>query len=170
MVGPCGNTSASAFSHPTPTIRRAGIRWSWHRRCRQRRWTRQCRLLTRIARDRRELRKIAADRSDAGPTEVATQPEWPQIALLQVQDADDVRLQRSGTVKDAGGALLFSCLGRGQGLYGVANHDSDLFCKHLGPRPLGGFFANGEIGPVAGQTFLPGYTRVFGIFRPRPAG
>jgi small ligand-binding sensory domain FIST len=78
-----------------------------------------------------------------------------------------VRLSRSGAARDAGGALLFSCLGRGQGLYGVANHDSDLLCKHLGALPLGGFFANGEIGPVGGQTFLHGYTSVFGIFRPR---
>jgi small ligand-binding sensory domain FIST len=77
-----------------------------------------------------------------------------------------VRLARSGRAKDVGGALLFSCLGRGQGLYGVPNHDSDLFCKHIGPLPLGGFFANGEIGPVSGQTFLHGYTSVFGMFRP----
>jgi small ligand-binding sensory domain FIST len=80
-----------------------------------------------------------------------------------------VRLQRAGAVPDGSGALLFSCIGRGQGLYGVPNHDSDLFCKHVGALPLGGFFANGEIGPVGGQTFLHGYTSAFGIFRPRPA-
>ena len=92
-------------------------------------------------------------------------------ARASAQDLEQrlLRLQRSGAALDASGALLFSCLGRGQGLYGVPNHDSDLFCKHLGPLPLGGFFANGEIGPVGGQTFLHGYTSVFGIFRARPA-
>ncbi len=40
-----------------------------------------------------------------------------------------------------------------------------MFCRHAGRVPLGGFFANGEIGPVGGQTFLHGYTSVFGIFR-----
>ena len=65
------------------------------------------------------------------------------------------------------GALLFSCLGRGQYLYGRPNHDTDLFRAKLGPVPLGGFFCNGEIGPVAGTTFLHGYTSSFGLFRPR---
>ena len=65
------------------------------------------------------------------------------------------------------GALLFSCLGRGQYLYGRPNHDTDLFRDKLGPVPLGGFFCNGEIGPVSGTTFLHGYTSSFGIFRPR---
>jgi small ligand-binding sensory domain FIST len=65
------------------------------------------------------------------------------------------------------GALLFSCLGRGQYLYGRANHDTDLFRDKLGAVPLGGFFCNGEIGPVSGTTFLHGYTSSFGIFRAR---
>ena len=63
------------------------------------------------------------------------------------------------------GALLFSCLGRGQYLYGKPNHDTDLFRDKLGDVPLGGFFCNGEIGPVSGTTFLHGYTSSFGLFR-----
>jgi small ligand-binding sensory domain FIST len=62
------------------------------------------------------------------------------------------------------GCLLFSCLGRGRHLYGCPDHDSDAFRRHLGPVPLGGFFCNGEIGPVRGMTFLHGYTSVFGLF------
>lgn len=67
----------------------------------------------------------------------------------------------------AQGALLFSCLGRGQYLYGKPNHDSEVFRDKLGQVPLGGFFCNGEIGPVSGTTFLHGYTSSFGIFRAR---
>ena len=63
------------------------------------------------------------------------------------------------------GALLFSCLGRGENLYGKPNHDSGIFHDKLGSVPLGGFFCNGEIGPVSGTTFLHGYTSSFGIFR-----
>ena len=63
------------------------------------------------------------------------------------------------------GALLFSCLGRGQYLYGRPNHDTGIFQDKLGSVPLGGFFCNGEIGPVSGTTFLHGYTSSFGIFR-----
>jgi small ligand-binding sensory domain FIST len=65
------------------------------------------------------------------------------------------------------GALLFSCLGRGQYLYGRPNHDTDVFREKLGAVPLGGFFCNGEIGPVSGTTFLHGYTSSFGLFRPK---
>jgi len=65
------------------------------------------------------------------------------------------------------GALLFSCLGRGQFLYGHADHDTDAFRRQIGDLPLGGFFCNGEIGPVHGQTFLHGYTSAFALFRGR---
>ena len=65
------------------------------------------------------------------------------------------------------GALLFSCLGRGEYLYGRPNHDTDIFREKLGHVPLGGFFCNGEIGPVGGTTFLHGYTSSFGLFRSR---
>lgn len=89
--------------------------------------------------------------------------------------ADDLRfmLKRYTDTheRNAAGALLFSCLGRGQYLYGIPNHDSDCFREYVGEIPLGGFFCNGEIGPVGGSTFLHGYTSSFGIFRAKePAG
>jgi small ligand-binding sensory domain FIST len=75
--------------------------------------------------------------------------------------------ERSSQPKpDPCGALMFSCLGRGKGLYGTPNFDSQRFRELLGELPLGGFFCNGEIGPVGGSTFLHGYTSCFGIFRP----
>ncbi|NEQ42648.1 MAG: hypothetical protein F6K00_03425 [Leptolyngbya sp. SIOISBB] len=64
------------------------------------------------------------------------------------------------------GALMFACMGRGEGLYQKPNFDTQLFQEFLGDLPMGGFFCNGEIGPVAGTTFLHGYTSVFGICRP----
>ncbi|MBD2039965.1 FIST C-terminal domain-containing protein [Microcoleus sp. FACHB-672] len=74
--------------------------------------------------------------------------------------------QASSTGLPAGvGALMFSCVGRGEGLYGKANFDSQLFNQYLKNIPLSGFFCNGEIGPVCGSTFLHGYTSVFGICR-----
>jgi small ligand-binding sensory domain FIST len=66
------------------------------------------------------------------------------------------------------GALLFSCTGRGSGLFGAVDHDTALFEEKLGPAALGGFFCNGEIGPVGGTTFLHGYTSAFALFRRRP--
>lgn len=64
------------------------------------------------------------------------------------------------------GALLFSCTGRGEYLYGRPNHDSDLFAKKFKSVPLSGFFCAGEIGPVSKNTYVHGYTSCFGLFRP----
>lgn len=63
------------------------------------------------------------------------------------------------------GALLFSCLGRGAGLFGEPDHDCRLFKRLIGDVAVGGFFCNGEIGPVGGTTFLHGYTSSFALFR-----
>jgi small ligand-binding sensory domain FIST len=76
------------------------------------------------------------------------------------------RYARSTPTPPPAAALLFSCVGRGQNLYGVPNHDSDVFLKTVGRLPLGGFFCNGEIGPVEGATYLHGYTSCFGVLRP----
>ena len=81
--------------------------------------------------------------------------------------ADDLDAMLGRYHEKPAGSLLFSCLGRGQHLYGRADHDTDLVRRHLGEVPLGGFFCNGEIGPVQGTTFLHGYTSAFGFFRPR---
>ncbi|WP_353090681.1 FIST C-terminal domain-containing protein, partial [Synechococcus lacustris] len=67
-------------------------------------------------------------------------------------------------------ALLFACLGRGQGLYGEANVDVGL-CRELFPDiPVAGLFCNGEIGPVAGSTQMHGYTAswAFLVASPKP--
>jgi small ligand-binding sensory domain FIST len=63
------------------------------------------------------------------------------------------------------GVLMFSCLGRGESLYGEADFDSGILAEYF-PLPMGGFFCNGEIGPVGDNTFMHGYTVVFGMFRP----
>lgn len=67
----------------------------------------------------------------------------------------------------AAGALLFSCTGRGVGLYEQPDHDSNAFRRLVADIPLGGFFCNGEIGPVHNATYLHSYTSVFAVFRPR---
>jgi small ligand-binding sensory domain FIST len=67
------------------------------------------------------------------------------------------------------GGLMFSCVGRGMSLYGEPNHDTGLFHRVVGPVPLGGFFCNGEIGPVHGRTHMHGYTSSLGLFRPKHA-
>ena len=90
-------------------------------------------------------------------------------ARTSAQDLDEMLrgYQSREATPPPRGSLLFSCLGRGHYLYGVADHDTGAFRRHLGDIPLGGFFCNGEIGPVHGTTFLHGYTSAFGLFRPK---
>jgi small ligand-binding sensory domain FIST len=75
------------------------------------------------------------------------------------------RFAERSSSQQARGALLFSCLGRGLLLYGYPDHDTGVFKEKIGDLPVGGFFCNGEIGPVGGSTRLHGYTSSFGIFR-----
>ncbi len=76
-----------------------------------------------------------------------------------------MRYQEHQRTSTGFGALMFSCVARGEGLYGQPNFDSQLFRRYLKNIPLTGFFCNGEIGPVDGSTFLHHYTSVFGICR-----
>ena len=94
-----------------------------------------------------------------------------QRIQFHLRDADtsgedlELLLDRHRTESEAVGALMFSCLGRGEGLYGQLNYDSKLFDRYFTQVPVSGFFCNGEIGPVGNMTFLHGYTSVFGIVR-----
>ncbi len=62
------------------------------------------------------------------------------------------------------GALLFSCLGRGEGMYGAPSHDIKALHEYVGPVATAGFFCNGEIGPVGERAFVHGFTSVIGLF------
>lgn len=58
------------------------------------------------------------------------------------------------------GGLYFTCLGRGQHMFGELNRELELISEILGEVPLAGFYANGEI---AGNR-LYGYTGVLTLF------
>ena len=122
------------------------------------------------------IRNVVGMDKDTGGLAIGEMLKEGQLVQFHLRDAETSRddlqavLTRYATnhqENDIPGALLFSCLGRGQFLYGKANHDTDMFRDKLGEIPLGGFFCNGEIGPVSGTTFLHGYTSSFGLFRPK---
>ena len=62
------------------------------------------------------------------------------------------------------GALLFTCNGRGTKLFGEPHHDARTIRQEMGPIPLGGFFAAGELGPVGGKNFIHGFTASVVLF------
>jgi len=120
------------------------------------------------------VRNILGADEATGALAVGAELRPMQVVQFALRDAktaeEDLQrmLERHRRSTDGGkpaGALLFSCMGRGAGLFGRPDHDTELFEEKLGPAPLGGFFCNGEIGPVGGTTFLHGYTSAFALFR-----
>lgn len=62
------------------------------------------------------------------------------------------------------GGCLFCCNGRGKNLFGRLSHDASLVQAHLDLGGLGGFFCNGEIGPVGSKNFLHSHTAALALF------
>lgn len=65
---------------------------------------------------------------------------------------------------DPGGALLFTCNGRGTRLFDEQHHDAEAVARHMGGPATVGMFCNGEIGPVGGRNFLHGFTATMALF------
>ena len=64
------------------------------------------------------------------------------------------------------GALVFTCNGRGEAMFGTPDHDAATLVEELAGAPAAGFFAAGEIGPVGGDPFLHGFTATVAVFPP----
>ena len=68
-------------------------------------------------------------------------------------------------VGQAAGALLFSCTGRGAGLFGRPDHDVQAVTGALGvDDAVAGAFCAGEIGPVGRRSYLHGFTASIAVF------
>ena len=122
------------------------------------------------------IRNLLGFEQDTGALAVGTIPHLGRRVQFHLRDgecsAQDLesvltRGVNEGNLKDTAnrGALLFSCLGRGEHLYGRPNHDTEMFQRIVGRLPLSGFFCNGEIGPVSGETYVHGYTSAFAVLR-----
>ncbi len=66
---------------------------------------------------------------------------------------------------NAGGALLFSCNGRGTLLFTEPNVDACMVGDALADMPMAGCFAAGEIGPIGKENFLHGHTASLAVIR-----
>jgi len=120
------------------------------------------------------IRNIIGIDPDLGAIAVADQVDIGQTLQFQLRDPATSRqelrrhLQQSqpAHLGPPAGGLLFNCTGRGKALYGLAHQDVKTIQMVSGKLPIGGFFCNGEIGPIGGTNFLHGYTASLGLFRP----
>ena len=114
---------------------------------------------------------LGADPS-TGTIEIGEAVEVGATMQFQVRDAagadKDLRMAieraRAQLPRRPAGALLFTCNGRGRRMFGVADHDASTIEDLLGGIPLAGFFAAGEIGPIAGRNALHGFTASMALF------
>lgn len=117
------------------------------------------------------IRNILGADESSGAVALGAFPRVGQTLQYQLRDAgaadEDLR-HLAGDMAAAGvkpfGSLLFSCGGRGRGMFGVENHDAAVLADVLGKHPSAGFFCNGEIGPVGGRNFVHGYTASAALF------
>lgn len=101
--------------------------------------------------------------------DVVKEGQTVQFHLRDAQSAtEDLHLmlaaERARHPQPPLGALVFSCCGRGRGLFGRPHHDVSTLKERVGDVPTAGFFAQGEIGPVGGANFLHGYTASVALF------
>jgi small ligand-binding sensory domain FIST len=115
---------------------------------------------------------VGADPDD-GRIAVGTGVRPGQVVRLHARDARsadrdlrealELRREALGGQRPPG-ALVFTCNGRGRGMFGTADHDAEAIGDELGDVPAAGFFAAGEIGPVGGEAFLHSFTATVALF------
>jgi small ligand-binding sensory domain FIST len=118
------------------------------------------------------IRGIVGADPDSGAIAVGDEVEVGQTVQFHVRDArsahEDLRrvLEREarGLPREAAGALLFTCTGRGERMFGEPDHDAGLVATMLGAPPTAGLFCAGELGPVAGRNFLHTFTASIAVF------
>lgn len=74
----------------------------------------------------------------------------------------------AGGLGDAVAAILCTCDGRGEALFGSCGHDTAMIHDGLPGLPMAGAFCIGEIGPMGQGAALNSFTATLGILRYRP--
>lgn len=115
------------------------------------------------------VRGVAGADEATGAIAVGEQPRLGQVVQVQVRDvaSADAHVKRalSGLpASAAGGAVLFTCTGRGAPPSGTPHHDARAVHDALGGIPLAGIACNGEIGPVGGGSYLHAHTATIAVF------
>ena len=117
------------------------------------------------------IRNILGADPEAGAVAIGAPLRVGQTLQYQLRDRDsaDEDLRELCYAAEEDGArpfasLLFSCTGRGRGLFGAPDHDAGVLAEIIGAHPSAGFFCNGEIGPVGRANFLHGYTASAALF------
>lgn len=112
------------------------------------------------------IRNVLGGDRDAGAVAIGDLVEIGDTVQFQLRDAasadEDLRSLLAG--HDAEAALLFTCNGRGQRLFGHPDHDAEVVARLTGAGAVAGMFCAGEVGPVGHRSFLHGFTASVALF------
>ena len=113
---------------------------------------------------------VGADR-EQGAIVIGDVVEVGRTVRFQVRDASaadqdlkELFARFRAEAGPVGGALLFSCNGRGRTMFPSADHDVLAVRSGLDTTGVAGFFAAGEFGPVGGRNHLHGFTASILVF------
>jgi small ligand-binding sensory domain FIST len=121
------------------------------------------------------VRGVVGADTDTGAIAIGDVVEVGRTVRFQVRDAgaadtDLAALLERFDLDPVEGALLFSCNGRGRAMFPDSDHDAQVLQRTFGQAGVGGFFAAGEIGPVAGRNHVHGFTASILAFGPASSG
>jgi len=117
------------------------------------------------------IRNVVGIDKDSGALMIGDYAKTGQTVQFQIRDEFSASAELKQMFAEAKNqssqplaALTFSCNGRGSKLFSQPHHDANCLKQCFGEIPNAGFFAAGEIGPVAGQNFLHGFTACVALF------
>jgi small ligand-binding sensory domain FIST len=118
------------------------------------------------------VRNVLGLDSESGALAITERVRVGQTVQFHVRDADSaaedlhalLQMDLHAHGQRPGGALLFTCNGRGTRLFSKPNHDTGTIRAEAGEIPVAGFFAQGELGPIGGQNFIHGFTASVVLF------
>lgn len=119
----------------------------------------------------RNVMGIFQDQQSIAAADVVRVGQTVQFHVRDAATADeDLRMMLAASSGDdlaaPAAALLFTCNGRGTRMFDRPGHDIAAARAALGASvPVAGFFAGGEIGPVAGTNFIHGHTASLALIR-----
>ncbi|MEM9033941.1 MAG: FIST N-terminal domain-containing protein [Actinomycetota bacterium] len=111
------------------------------------------------------IRAIRAVDREGGGVAIGDRAPLGSTFQFQLRDADRASIDLGTALLGhrAQAALLFTCEGRGERLFGHPDHDAAAVSEALGTGAISGMACAAEIGPVGGLPRLHGFTASVGL-------